>query len=399
LDKKVCLKRILIIALALMMIPVTAFADNSIDAANKTKASLEKEKKKTEARLSELKRLKSDTAAYIAKIDQDLVEIQEEIDDVNEQIAQVKGAIAVKTEELANAEYTSDKQYGNMKLRIKYMYEQGQTSFIESLVSSKSLNDLLNKSEYVSRISVYDRHKLDEYQQTRENIAAAKVELEDQQAELETLQAVNEEKQTELNTLMEEKQAELDKYSEQIDMAKVDLATYEKEIKKQEDTIKAIEAEIKRREEEARKAALAAGKEYKTVNLGDVKFIWPCPASSRITSYFGTREQPVAGASTNHQGIDIGAGSGEKIIAAAAGEVIIATYSPSAGNYIMINHGGSVYTVYMHASELCVSAGDHVAQGATIAKVGSTGYSTGPHLHFGIRADGKYLNPLSYVSP
>ena len=97
--------------------------------------------------------------------------------------------------------------------------------------------------------------------------------------------------------------------------------------------------------------------------------------------------------------MDIGASTGSGIVAAAAGTVVIATYSYSAGNYIMINHGGGVYTVYMHCSQLLASEGQDVIQGQTIAKVGSTGYSTGPHLHFGIRANGQYVNPSNYVSP
>ena len=97
--------------------------------------------------------------------------------------------------------------------------------------------------------------------------------------------------------------------------------------------------------------------------------------------------------------IDIGASSGSAIVAAAAGTVVVSTYSYSAGNYIMLNHGGGVYTVYMHCSQLLVSEGQQVSQGQTIAKVGSTGYSTGPHLHFGIRHGGRYVNPQTYVSP
>ena len=108
---------------------------------------------------------------------------------------------------------------------------------------------------------------------------------------------------------------------------------------------------------------------------------------------------PTQGASTQHQGSDIGAASGSAIQASAAGTVVIATYSYSAGNYIMVNHGGGVFTVYMHCSQLLASEGQQVSQGQTIAKVGSTGYSTGPHLHFGIRAGGKYVDPADYVSP
>ena len=198
---------------------------------------------------------------------------------------------------------------------------------------------------------------------------------------------------------MNEKTAELKSYNSKIAASEGSLSDLEKDIAAQEDKIKAIEAELKRKEEEAKKAALEAGQKYNTVSIGNINFIWPCPASSRITSSFGDRESPTEGASSSHQGIDIGASTGSSILAAASGTVTISTYSYSAGNYIMINHGGGVSTVYMHCSELLVSAGQEVTQGQVIAKVGSTGYSTGPHLHFGIRVNGSYVNPINYVSP
>ena len=123
-----------------------------------------------------------------------------------------------------------------------------------------------------------------------------------------------------------------------------------------------------------------AAQTYKTVSLGDISFTWPCPASGRITSGFGGRKSPTKGASSNHQGIDISAPTGTSIVAAAAGEVVIATYSSS-------------------ASSLLVSQGQSVKKGQSIAKVGSTGYSTGSHLHFGVRVNGSYVNPTKYVSP
>ncbi len=129
-----------------------------------------------------------------------------------------------------------------------------------------------------------------------------------------------------------------------------------------------------------------------------VTFQWPIPASSRITSPFGKREPPLPGMSDFHKGVDVGAKTGTKIYAAAAGTVVISQYNYSAGNYIMISHGNGVYTVYMHCSKLLVEVGDKVQQGDNIGLVGSTGYSTAPHLHFGVRVDGEYKNPLNYVS-
>ena len=118
-----------------------------------------------------------------------------------------------------------------------------------------------------------------------------------------------------------------------------------------------------------------------------------------MLSGYGKRKSPTAGASSNHKGIDISASTGSSIVAAAGGTVSIATYSYSAGNYVVVNHGNGLSTVYMHCSQLLVSAGDTVKAGQTIAKVGSTGYSTGSHLHFAVRKNGSYVNPSSYVSP
>ncbi|HEX3078331.1 MAG TPA: M23 family metallopeptidase, partial [Lachnospiraceae bacterium] len=127
-------------------------------------------------------------------------------------------------------------------------------------------------------------------------------------------------------------------------------------------------------------------------------FTWPCPSSHTITSSFGYRNSPTAGASSYHQGIDIGAPSGTSIVAAGTGTVVTASYSGAAGNFIMISHGNGVFTVYMHCSQLLVSVGDSVSKGQKIGLVGSTGISTGPHLHFGVSVNGSYVNPLNYVN-
>ena len=170
------------------------------------------------------------------------------------------------------------------------------------------------------------------------------------------------------------------------------------------------EAAAKKAAEEAARKAAAAGKTNNstakgntgsttTTSTGSSSLRWPCPASGRITSGYGNRKSPTAGASSNHKGIDISASTGSSIVAAAGGTVSIATYSYSAGNYVVVNHGNGLSTVYMHCSQLLVSAGDTVKAGQTIAKVGSTGYSTGSHLHFAVRKNGSYVNPSSYVSP
>ena len=373
------------------------------------KTALEAEKKKTEQELKNLEGLKSDTTAYVKKLDSSLESIGNELSKLNDDIDAKEKQIDMTKQELSEAKETEKSQYESMKLRIKYMYEKGDSTYVDLLMEAGSLSELLSKAEYITKISSYDRQKLDEYAATKEKIAEKKNALEGEHAELLTLQDETEAKQASVEKLLAAKQTELQNYETKIASAEGQISEYAKSIEAQENQIKSIEAEIKRKEEEARKkaeeekkkaaAANKAAQTYKTVSLGDISFTWPCPASGRITSGFGSRKSPTKGASSNHQGIDISAPTGTSIVAAAAGEVVIATYSSSAGNYVMISHGGGVYTVYMHASSLLVSQGQSVKKGQTIAKVGSTGYSTGSHLHFGVRVNGSYVNPTKYVSP
>ena len=354
------------LALAILTaVPLGAFpaygTKTEVQEEEKKKSTLEEEKKKVEDALKNLEGLKSDTAAYVKQLDSNLEALSQELSDLEKQIATKEADISATKAQLEEAKQVEANQYASMKLRIKYMYERGNTSFADVIMASGSLTEFMSRAEYVSKIAAYDREKLQEYAETKD--------------------------------MVEKREAELQYEREEL------LGMQESTKAKQEDKIKQIEAEIKRKEEEARKKAESEGKKYNTVNIGDISFIWPCPSSSRITSNFGDRESPTEGASSNHKGVDIGASTGADILAAASGEVIISTYSYSAGNYIMINHGGGVYTVYMHCSQLLASVGEQVKQGQVIAKVGSTGYSTGPHLHFGVRTGGTYVNPLNYVSP
>lgn len=370
-----------------------------IDSAQEKVSSLEEEKKKVENTLKDLEGLKSDVAAYVEQLDASLSALESELDELEGQISGKEEEIAAAQADLEAAKATEQEQYEAMKLRIRYMYERGETSFWDMLAGAESVSQMLNRAEYISQISRYDREKLTEYARARDDIAAREAGLQQERDELLALQQSTEAKQQSVETLMAEKTEEFRKYEEQIAGAQDQLSEYEKDIQEQEARIRAIEEEMRRKEEEERKKAEAAGQTYTPVNLGDISFIWPCPSSSRITSQFGDRSAPTEGASTDHKGVDIGAASGSDILAAASGTVTISTYSVSAGNYIMIDHGGGVSTVYMHCSSRLVSVGDEVKQGQVIGKVGSTGYSTGPHLHFGIRANGAYVNPLTHVSP
>lgn len=398
--KKKRIAAILLSGLCCLLLVFPALATKSgLEDAKKKKNALEEEMKRAEATVRNLEGLKGDAVAYVKKLDASLEAITDELAQLDRDISAKEEQISATRLELQAAEETEASQYESMKLRIKYMYEKGDSSYVDLLMESRSLSELLNKAEYIGKISEYDREKLDEYVATKVQIAETERILEQEHEELLDLQEQTEAKHASVEELLAAKQSELKNVEAQLAEAEQAVSDYEEDLRKQENSIKAIEAEMKRKEEEAKKKAEASGQTYQTRNIGDISFTWPCPASSRITSNFGARSSPTEDASSNHKGIDIGAPTGTNIVAAASGTVVVSTYSYSAGNYIMINHGGGVYTVYMHASKLLASVGDTVERGEVIAKVGSTGYSTGPHLHFGIRVNGTYVNPRQYVSP
>lgn len=370
-----------------------------IEDAKKQVSALEEEKKKVQGTLSQLEQLKADTAAYVKQLDASLTALAGELENLEVQTHAKELEIEQAKAELEEAKAVEESQYNSMKLRIKYMYENGQNSFVDVVMESGSISELLTRAEYVSQIAQYDRQMLKKYAQTKEDVILREETLEREHESLLKLLEETEAKQASLQALMDSKEAELSSYNAKIASAQAELNQYEADIRAQEEQMRRIEAEMKRREEEARKKAEEAGKAYTVTDLGNISFKWPCPSSSRITSNFGDRESPTEGASSNHKGMDISAGTGADIVAAADGEVVISTYSYSAGNYIMIDHGGGVSTVYMHCSSLLAKVGDKVTRGQVIAKVGSTGYSTGPHLHFGIRSGGAYVDPRNHVSP
>lgn len=407
-------KKIAVLAAAAALTLGTVFSSyatsKAIEDAKKKVSSMEEEKKKVESTLKELEGKKSDTAAYVKELDRNLSALAGELTKLEGDISQKEEQIEEAKVELETAKITENRQYEDMKLRIQYMYENGQTGLLESMMQSESIAELLNRAEYASQITSYDRKMLEEYRKTRQEVALKKEALKTEHQELLTLQDSTKAKQSSVKTLMASKEAELASYETKIASAQGEIDQYNADIKAQEEHMARVEAEIRRKEEEARKAEEARRAEEakknqssaggdSTVKKGNTNFIWPCPASGRISSAFGDRSSPTEGASTNHKGIDIPAPSGSSIVAAADGKVVISTYSYSAGNYIMIDHGGGLTTVYMHCSQLLVKEGETVKQGQTIAKVGSTGYSTGPHLHFGVRFGGSYVNPSGYVSP
>ena len=359
----------------------------SLKEAQQEKKELENELKRAKETIEALRNEKGDIQGKVKELNAQLVRISARITELENELTKKSEDIVAAQKELEAAMEREAQQYEDMKVRIQFMYENSQTSYLDVLLATEGIAEFMNTSEYISEIESYDRQKLEEYEQTVREIEQMQAQLEQDYAELEEMKAVVEDNKKNVAALMHQKEAELAALSEDILDAQSLADYYAAEIQAQEELI----AEIKRAE--AEKAAAGAANQPYTGGA----FVWPCPSSTRVTSNYGARISPTSGASTNHRGIDVGAAYGADIVAAAAGTVKAVNYSSAAGNYVMIDHGGGLYTVYMHASSVNVSTGQKVSAGQVIAKVGSTGISTGNHLHFGVSLNGSYVSPWSYL--
>lgn len=420
-----------------------------LNAAQDKKNDINVQIQNTQEEIAKLQQQSSDTKAYIAQLDSKMNELDISLYNLNNDITLKQEEIDNAEAGLAQAIVDSEEQYASMKLRIKFMYERSTENYLQILFSASNMGDMLNRAEYISKISEYDREMLEKYQETVDYIAQTKAQLESDYVQLDNMATSLESEKGSLSVVQEAKNAELMALNEQTDTAMEKESSLHADLAAQESEIEAMEAQIAA-QEEARRQAEEAAKATKSQlvdnsaigNSGNASlddsttsstsatastsatsssntssnsssnsssssssnsqqtsssgFVWPT-VSRRITSDYGDTEDRSSG----HQGIDIGATtpgvSGDAIYAAASGTVTLATYSSSAGNWIWIYHGNGLYTVYMHCSALLVSVGDTVSQGQTIARMGSTGNSTGAHLHFGVRLNGSYVNPWNYV--
>ena len=335
--------------------------------------------------IDSLKTEKNTIQKYINQLDKKFDNLTAEIAEFETKIEEKKTDIEETKKKLEEAKIACEEQYASMKLRIQFIYENPSASLFELVITSESVSEALNRADYVFAMSDYERQMMDKLTKTKEEIELQEITLEAELEELDMMQEELEKQKVKVNASINEKKGELSSKAAELSSANAEQSDYQAQLKEQEKLLNEIEDQI---------ARAANPDAYEGEVTG---FIWPCPAYTRISSYFGPRPQPVPGASTNHKGVDLAAPYGADILASASGVVTTAKYSASAGNYVVIAHGNGMSTVYMHASSLLVSVGQTVRQGQVIAKVGSTGYSSGNHLHFGVIKNGTYVNPLNYI--
>ncbi len=339
----------------------------------------------------ELEQSKNDLTAFVQQLDGQLADIQEKIAQYNTMISDKEKEIEETLRDLDEAQARQEQQYAAMKKRIQFMYERSDSFYMETLFGTNSIAGIVNRADYIEALSRYDRDKLNEYVETRKYVELCKEELEVEKQLLDEAREAVEQEEANVNNLIGEKEA-------QIVSVSGDIANKEAAIKEYEDMIAQENAEIAALEKAVaeEKARLEAENAQARVYNGGM-FAWPCPGYKRISDEYGSRMHPILGVEKFHNGLDMAAPSGTAILAAYDGDVVAAAYSGSMGNYIMIDHGSGLYTIYMHCSALYVSKGQSVSKGQNIAAVGSTGRSTGPHLHFGVRLNGNYTSPWNYL--
>lgn len=340
--------------------------------------------------INELEQSKKNLAAYVTQLDNNLADIQSKIAEIKEMITQKEAEIIQTKTELDEAIVREETQYQNMKVRIKNMYERGDNFYFEAILNARSFGDMLNRVDYVEKITESDKRMFEEFRTTREYVEVCKAQLESEQELLEEAKKNVESEEASLTSLIAQKQADIKAYEDDINNREQMLREYEAEIA-------ARDAELKELEEITKALQKQLEQENKKRTYDGGMFTWPAPSYTRISDEYGMRMHPTLKVEKFHNGLDMAAPGGSPILAAYDGTVVAAAYSSSMGNYIMLYHGDNLYTIYMHASKLYVSNGAEIKKGQKIAAVGTTGRSTGNHLHFGVRLNGNYINPWNYL--
>ena len=331
-------------------------------------------------KLEDLRQELSQNLLKVMEYDENIEALQGELDKLNSQIEEKNKSIIEAEEKLNTIQQRYDSQKQLVEKRLIYIYENGETSYLEVLINSASLKDFLSKYYYLSELATNDRKILQEVNNELKTISETKKWLSEQKNEL-TNQKTEQMKNTKI---IENTKTVRQHYIEQLSAEEQNI---QKQIDEYTTQFQQVEIEIK-----------ALTKQEIPTEYTGGKMLWPVPGYTRITSQYGMRTHPITGIYKLHTGVDIGAPMGANFIAAADGTVIKAGYNNAYGNMVIIDHGGGIQTLYAHGSEILVQLGQTVKQGEAILKVGSTGYSTGPHAHFEVRINGNIVNPMEWIT-
>ena len=395
--KKVEPRRVVVGVLAavlalLMLLPMVSMIISSAGAVTQSEIdALKKEQEESQAKQDALKDqladLEADQAAAQEKrqlLTEQLNAINAEIANIDAQISYYDGEIAQKEAERKEAEAREAEQYDLFCQRVRMMEEQGTVSYWSILFNAESFSDLLDRIADVDAVMAYDNEVMDQLIATREELERVQGELESARAEEQAAKEQQEAKKAEQQAKVAEAQA-------LVDQINADTAEVNRQLDAESAAASEIQAEIAQKQKQLEEER----KQNNIVISSETGYLWPLPGYYRLSSLFGYRIHPITGVAHSHTGIDIPASGGTPILAAKSGQVVTSAYHYSYGNYVVIDHGNGNSTLYAHMSSRAVSEGQMVTQGQVIGYVGTTGSSTGNHLHFEVRDNYTRVDPES----
>ena len=419
----ICIVLALIFVLSLLTVIIPARANavsqSEINALQAKRDQIRAQQVEQQNQIDGLRNQKAGVLEQKAALDMEIGLTQDEINVVQQQIELYGQLILEKKAELVQAKAEEAKQSELFRVRMREMEEGGKLSFIVVLLESRSISDLLTRIDMISEVMSYDkalenaltdaRAKVEEAEQAYET---AKGEEEAKKGELEVRKSDLMAQVAEAEALVRSLESDIEAYKAAYNETEAAKQALQQQINEK---VAQLEAERKAAEEAARKAAEEAARRQQqqqqpsqpqqqttppapSYAVGSGSMIWPAPDSHQINSPFGWRIHPIYGTSKFHSGVDINASYGSSVLAADSGTVILAGWNGGYGNCIVISHGNGITTLYGHMSSIAVSSGQSVSQGQTIGYVGSTGNSTGPHLHWEVAVNGSQVNPLNYAN-
>lgn len=367
----------MIVAILLML----TFAVETSLASAATLSQIRNNIKNKQQELNESRAKEKSLGDQVNSLEQQINSKQSDIDELEASISEAQAKLETLEEELAAAEEKVNTQNENLNARLRNMYKNGSVGFIDVLMDSGSFSEFLNNLSLVEKVYTSDQDVLEELQKAYDEIDAKKKEIETLQAELSESKATMEEQKSSL----EADKASVEKKKSEI---AADSAETQRELDKLEADAQALTSSIRN-----------SGSSSSSSKYNGGIMAWPVPSCHTVSSGYGGRIHPTTCKYKFHGGLDIPGSYGSAIVAANSGKVIWAgNRGDSYGNYVIIDHGGGVSTLYGHSSKVLVSTGQRVSRGQRIANVGSTGRSTGPHCHFEVRINGSRVNPNPYVN-
>lgn len=337
--------------------------------------------KEKEAALKEGQSKEKDLSSQMLELEEKISSMQESIDKLDSAIEEGEAKLVTLEAELKKAQEKIEVQNDNLGARLRNMYKSGSVGFLDVLLDSGSFSEFLTNLDMVEAVYASDKEVLAGLEEAYDEIEAKKKEVEALQTELKESKAVAQEEKSNLET----SKATVEKQKQEIAASNEETQEMLNNLNAEADR---VSAEVKQ-----------TGSSSTTSKYTGGAMAWPVPSvgTSNITSIYGWRTHPIFGVGRGHTGVDIGASYGSSVVAANPGTVIFSGWNGGYGNCVIIDHGGGITTLYGHNSSLKVSVGQKVSRGQTIALIGSTGWSTGPHCHFEVRINGSTTDPLDYI--